>query len=106
LDIIESELGTQSGVVNATRRDNHIPAAFVRLARDAHVRYAHMSPSELAKVIVSGARADMHILPAAQFMKVMERWPCIYCKAASARVASKGIGSGVKLRAVGQVIFS
>ena len=59
MDIIESELGTQSGVVNATRRDNHIPAAFVRLARDAHVRYAHMSPSELAKVIVSGARADM-----------------------------------------------
>ena len=36
-------------------------------------------------------------------MKVMERWPCIYCKAASARVASKAIGSGVKLRAVGQV---
>ena len=32
---------------------------FVLQARHAHVRYAHMSPSELAKVIVSGARADM-----------------------------------------------
>ena len=62
-----------------------------------------MPAHELAKVIVNGARADIPKYTAAQVLKVMEGWPCIYCRAASARVASKGIGSSVELHTVGQV---
>lgn len=49
------------------------------------------------------ARKPILKYTAAQVLKVSERWPCIYCRAASARVGSKGVGSGVKFREVGQV---
>ena len=91
LDIIEDELSAESVDVNTTRRNNHIPSEIVRLVRDAHVRTAHMPAHELAKLITNGATADIPKFTAAQVLKVHERWPCIYCKSASAR-----IGSGVK----------
>ena len=103
LDIIDTERDDLISTVNNTRRNNHIPAEIVRVIREGHVRYGHMSPRELAKVIASGARSDMPIYTSDQVLKVMTRWPCIYCKAATARIGSKGIGSGVKLQVVGEV---
>ena len=105
LDAINSGLEGHTTTVNASarrKRNSHIPAEIVRILREVHVRYAHLNPEELAKVTANGARADIPLYTSAQVLKVMERWPCIYCRASSARIGSKGKGSGMKLQAVGQ----
>jgi len=60
LDIIDTKLQkSQSLGVNATAKDRHIPSEIVRIIIEAHVRYGHQSPKDLAMVIAHGARADI-----------------------------------------------
>ena len=87
-------------LVNSLAKDHHIPADIVRIIRDSHVRYAHMNAADLAVVLARGARADIPSYTPQQVLKVMERWPCIFCRAASARIGSRGRGSGVHLSEV------
>jgi hypothetical protein len=92
LDALEKREG---GSCNSVTKNNRIPAENVRYVRDEHSRMGHMSPNKMMQVVANGLRSDMPSYTADQLAKIMQRWPCIYCKAASARVNPTNIGSGV-----------
>ena len=103
-DAINSGREGHTTTVNASarsKRNSHIPAEIVRVIREAHVRYAHQYPVELAKGIANGSRADIPLYTSAQVMKVMDWWPCIYCRASSARIGSKGKGFLLFIHSIG-----
>ena len=94
LDKINAAASTSNS--NSTAKNNSIDAAFVRMMREAHTRMGHMPPPKMAHVIANGLRSDLPPYTAHQLNKVMERWPCIYCQAATTRKKSRSTGSGVE----------
>ena len=75
----------------------------IQAIRECHVRYGHMSPRAMAETIAAQARSDLPTFTAAQVIKVMQRWPCIFCRAASMRRNSEPTGSGVRSNSIGSV---
>ena len=79
-----------------TRATSPITRDIIQAIRECHSRFGHMSPRAMAATIASQSRADLPHFSADQVIKVMERWPCIFCRAASMRRNSEPKGSGVK----------
>jgi len=100
LDVIDDRIHSEQGKAVNSHAKDYISPEIVRLIRENHVRFGHQSPSDLAMMIARNARADIPKYTPQQVLKVMERWPCIYCKVASARIGSRGRGSGVKIEVV------
>ena len=92
LDALEIREG---GSCNSVTKNNSIPAENIRYVRDEHSRMGHMSPKKMSQVVANGLRSDMPPYSADQLAKIMQRWPCLYCTGASARVNPENIGSGV-----------
>ena len=50
----------------------------------------------MSLVIANGLRSDLPPYTALQLRKAYERWPCMYCQAATTRKKSRTTGSGVE----------
>jgi hypothetical protein len=50
----------------------------------------------MTETLARQARSDITTYTAQEITKVMDAWPCIYCKAAAQRRGSTNIGSGMK----------
>ena len=94
MDRINIAASTSSS--NSTAKNSSIDATLVRMIREAHTRMGYMSPAKMVQVIANGLRSDLPPYSAHQLTKVMERWPCIYCQAATTRKQSRSTGSGVE----------
>ena len=82
---------------NATRRQRkNLPQEMVRKIREAHTKTGHQNPRQAAETIVRHAREDITPYKGEDLITVMDRWPCIFCKAAAQRRGSTNVGSGVK----------
>lgn len=86
-----------------TRATSPITRDIIQAIRECHSRFGHMSPRAMAATIASQSRADLPHFSADQVIKVMERWPCIFCRAASMRRNSEPKGSGVKPSTIGSI---
>ena len=59
--------------------------SLVSTIRETHSRYGHQNPRQMAETVARQARADIPPYTSEEVLKVMQRWPCIYCSGASAR---------------------
>ena len=55
----------------------------------------------MAETLARQATSDITTYTAQEITKVMDAWPCTYCKAAAQRRGSTNIGSGMKPDTVG-----
>ena len=100
-----SELDRMEFVNNTSkvRKKKPVTAAIVQAIRESHSRYGHMSPKATAETMSLQALANIQLFTPTQVLDVMQRWPCIFCKAASMNRNSENEGSGVKSSAIGAV---
>ena len=98
-----SELDRMEFVNNTSkvRKKKPVTAAIVQAIRECHSRYGHMSPKATAETMSLQALANIQLFTPTQVLDVMQRWPCIFCKAASMNRNSENEGSGVKSSAIG-----
>ena len=98
LDDMEGASSHSIGQSNSTRaKDAHISSELIHMIHENHSRYGHQSPRQMAETLHRQARADFPPYTAAQILKVMDRWPCLFCKGAAMRRGTENIGSGIKL---------
>jgi len=96
LDVIDNDMSEKMNCNATTRQRNHIPTQTIQDICEAHARYGHQSPRQMAETIARQARADIPKYTAEEIRKVSKAWPCIYCKAAAQRKGSRNVGSGLK----------
>ena len=98
LDEMEGESSHFIGQSNSTKtKDTHISSELIHMIHENHSRYGHQNPRQMAETLHRQARADFPTYTAAQILKVMNRWPCLFCKGAAMRRGTENIGSGIKL---------
>jgi hypothetical protein len=95
LDHMEASQPMQT---NSTRaKKAHISEEMIRMIHEDHSKTGHQSPRQRAETLHQQATADFPPYTPAQYLKVFDRWPCLFCKGAGMRRGTMNVGSGVKL---------